>query len=280
LVSWFRSSWRLLLYLLLTGSTILIQGAALILKLPWRQTFPMWYHRQVCRIAGLKVERRGRQSRQRPTLYVINHVSYLDIEVVGSLIKGSFVAKAEVKSWPLFGLLARLQRSVFVERRAPKTAETRDEMGRRLESGENLMLFPEGTSGDGNRVLPFKSALFSVAERRPKGQPLTVQAVSVAYAKLDGLPMGRYLRPYFAWYGDMDLFSHIWGAFGIGKVTAVVEFHPPVTFDQFGSRKAMAEYCQAQVQRGLTQALTGRPQPKLPAPMVRPPPAPAAAGLA
>ena len=281
MVSWLRSSTRIVLYLLLTASTILIQGAALLFKLPWRQTFPKWYHRQVCRIAGLKVERRGRQSREHPTLYVINHVSYLDIEVVGSLIKGSFVAKAEVKSWPLFGLLARLQRSVFVERRAPKTAETRDEMGRRLEAGESLMLFPEGTSGDGNRVLPFKSALFSVAERRPKGRPLTVQAVSVAYAKLDGLPMGRYLRPYFAWYGDMDLFGHIWGAFGIGKVSVVVEFHKPVTFEQFGSRKAMAEYCQAQVQRGLTQALTGRPQPQLPEPRIRvlPAAAPAAASL-
>ncbi len=266
MVSRLRSSWRLFLYLLLTGSTILIQGSALIFHLPWRESFPQWYHRQVCRIAGIKVERRGRQSREHPTLYVINHVSYLDIEVIGSLIRGSFVAKAEVAKWPLFGLLAKLQRSVFVERRAPKTAETRDEMGKRLEDGESLMLFAEGTSSDGNRVLPFKSALFSVAERQPHGKPLTVQAVSVAYAKLDGLPMGRYLRPYFAWYGDMDLFSHIWSAFGIGRVSVVVEFHKPVTFAQFGSRKAMAEYCQAQVRRGVTQALTGRPQPQLPLP--------------
>lgn len=266
MVSRLRSCWRIFLYLLLTGSTIVIQGSALIFHLPWRESFPMWYHRQVCRIAGIRVERRGRQSREHPTLYVINHVSYLDIEVIGSIIRGSFVAKAEVAKWPLFGLLAKLQRSVFVERRAPKTAETRDEMSKRLEAGESLMLFAEGTSSDGNRVLPFKSALFSVAEKRPRGKPLTVQAVSVAYAKLDGLPMGRYLRPYFAWYGDMDLFTHIWGAFGIGKVSVVVEFHKPVTFEQFGSRKAMAEYCQAQVRRGVSQALTGRSLPPLPEP--------------
>lgn len=270
MISRFRSACRVTLYLLLTGSTIMIQGTLLLLRLPWRETFPMWYHRQVCRIAGLKVERRGRQSREKPTLYVVNHVSYLDIEVIGSLVRGSFVAKAEIKSWPLFGILARLQRSVFVERRAPKTAATRDEMSQRLEEGTNLMLFAEGTSGDGNRVLPFKSALFSVAERRPHGKPLTVQAVSIAYAKLDGLPMGRYLRPYFAWYGDMDLFSHIWGAFGIGRASVIVEFHKPVTFEQFGSRKAMAEFCQAQVQRGVARALTGREQPPLEPPKPRP----------
>src|SRR3546814_6911519 len=85
-------------------------------------------------------------------------------------------------------------------------------MTRRLEAGDDLVLFPEGTSGDGNRVLAFKSALFSVAERRPQGEPLTVQPVSIAYTRLDGLPLGRYLRPFFAWYGDMELGPHLWHA--------------------------------------------------------------------
>lgn len=266
MVSRWRAVRRLFFYFALTLPSMMVQALTVLLRLPVAQSFPLWYHRQVCRVAGFKVEKRGQQSRVHPTLYVSNHVSYLDIEVLGSLIKGSFVAKAEVRTWPVFGWLARLQRSVFVERRAPKTGETRDEMEKRFEAGDSLILFAEGTSGDGNRVLPFKSALFSAAERRPRGQPLTVQAVSIAYVGLDGMPMGRYLRPYFAWYGDMDMAGHIWNAFGLGRVTVVVEFHPPVTFEQFGSRKAMAEYCHAQVTRGLTEALTGRPQPSLPPP--------------
>ncbi len=128
----------------------------------------------------------------------------------------------------------------------------------RLEAGDDLILFPEGTSGDGNRVLPFKSALFSVAERRPHGEPLTVQPVSVAYTALDGVPMGRYLRPSFAWYGDMDLAPHMWESAGLGRLTVVVEFHPPVTFEEFASRKAMADYCQTEVAQGVSAALSGR----------------------
>src|SRR3546814_16535447 len=98
-------------------------------------------------------------------------------------------------------------------------------MTRRLEAGDDLVLLPEGTSGDGNRVLAFKSALFSVAERRTQGEPLTVQPVSIAYTRLDGLTLGRYLRPLFAWYGDMELGPHLWHAIGLGRVTRLCEFH-------------------------------------------------------
>src|SRR3546814_20751956 len=145
-------------------------------------------------------------------------------------------------------------------------------MTRRLEAGDDLVLFPEGTSGDGNRVLAFKSALFSVAERRPQGEPLTVQPVSIAYTRLDGLPLGRYLRPFFAWYGDMELGPHLWHAIGLGRVTVMVEFHEPVTLDQFGSRKALSDHCHDVVSRGVAAALSGRAQ-SVPAP-----PAPVASG--
>src|SRR3546814_8218171 len=122
-------------------------------------------------------------------------------------------------------------------------------MTRRLEAGDDLVLFPEGTSGDGNRVLAFKSALFSVAERRPQGEPLTVQPVSIAYTRLDGLPLGRYLRPFFAWYGDMELGHHLWHAIGLGRVTVMVEFHEPVRSEEHKSelqslmRNSYAVFC-------------------------------------
>jgi len=170
----------------------------LVFKLPLARRLPMVWHRGCCRILGFKVLRYGSQSRHRPTLFVCNHSSYLDIIVLGAVLPASFVAKAEVRGWPVFGILARMQNTVFVERRAVRTAYHRDEMTARLEKGDNLILFPEGTSNDGNRVLPFKSALFGVAEKPVNGEPLWVQPVSISYTKLNDIPMGRRYRPYFA----------------------------------------------------------------------------------
>jgi 1-acyl-sn-glycerol-3-phosphate acyltransferase len=245
------------------GLTLLLmpaQAFAVWFDLHFKRTLPIWYHERCCWILGFQVEVRGEQSTVHPTLYACNHVSYLDIMVLGSLIEGSFVAKSEVARWPLFGWLARLQRSVFIERRGQKVAQYRDELNQRLENDDDLILFPEGTSGDGNQVLPFKSALFSVAERRPHDRPLLVQPVSIAYTRLDGVPMGRYLRPLFAWYGDMELGIHLWQVAGLGWATVVVEFHQPVTIEAFGTRKMLSEYCQGQVAAGMSTALSGRPQ--------------------
>jgi 1-acyl-sn-glycerol-3-phosphate acyltransferase len=255
---------RLTAYAAVTLAAMPLQGLYLALRLPGATSLPKAYHRLCCRILGLRVHTRGRQSPTHPTLFVVNHSSYLDIAVLGSLISGSFVAKAEIASWPFFGVLAKLQRSIFVDRRASRSKAQRDELQARLEAGDRIILFPEGTSSDGNRVLSFKSALFAVAERRVSGKALTVQPVSVAYARLDGMPMGRSMRPFFAWYGDMELASHMWKAAGLGVVTVVVHFHDPVSMDQFGSRKAMAEYCHRVVSRGLAEALTGRRQPPVP----------------
>lgn len=257
---------RLLAYAGLTLALMPVQLLAVAFRWPLRKRLPFWYHGRTCRLLGIRIDRLGQPSRRHPTLYVANHVSYLDIEVLGSILKASFVAKAEVAAWPFFSWLAKLQETVFVERRVHRAAEHRDEMSRRLEAGDDLILFPEGTSGDGNGILAFKSALFSVAERRPHDQPLTVQPVSIAYTRLDGLPLGRYLRPFFAWYGDMELGNHLWHAISLGRVTVVVEFHEPVTLDQFGSRKALSDYCYDVVARGVAAALSGRPQLPLPAP--------------
>jgi lyso-ornithine lipid O-acyltransferase len=270
---------RLLAYAGLTLALMPVQLLAVACRWPLRKRLPFWYHQRTCRLLGIHIERLGQPSRRHPTLYVANHVSYLDIEVLGALLKASFVAKAEVATWPFFAWLAKLQETVFVERRGNHTAKHRDEMSRRLEAGDDLILFPEGTSGDGNGVLPFKSALFSVAERRPHGKALTVQPVSIAYTRLDGLPLGRYLRPFFAWYGDMELGPHLWHAISLGRLTVVVEFHEPVTLDHFGTRKALSDYCGQVVSRGVAAALSGRPQP-LPTPAAAPAPAAPAASVA
>jgi 1-acyl-sn-glycerol-3-phosphate acyltransferase len=249
--------WRLTIYLGWTLLLMPVQALGLLLRRSWVDTFPRWYHRRCCRILGLRVRAIGRPVVGRPVLFAANHVSYLDITVLGSLLAASFIAKTEVARWPLFGQLAKLQRSVFVDRRVRSTAEQRDSIAGRLAAKDALILFPEGTSGDGNRVLPFKSALFSVADHPGTG-PVTV---SVAYARLDGMPIGRALRPLFAWYGSMAMAPHLWTMLGLGTVEIVVEFHPPTTLAECGSRKMLARYCEERVAAGLAAALSGRREP-------------------
>ena len=178
--------------------------------------------------------------------------------MLGSLIAGSFIAKAEVARWPLFGWLAKLQRSVFVDRRVGSTAAQRDAITQRLALGDALILFPEGTSSDGSRVLPFKSALFGAAQAGPRTGPIAVQPVSIAYTRLDGIPLGRYWRPLFAWFGDLDLVPHLWQMVCLGETEAIVTFFPPVDIDRLGDRKKLAEFCFRQVSRGVQAANSGR----------------------
>ncbi len=238
---------------------VLIPLQALALGLGWslRKRLPNWYHRKCCRILGFEVETIGEITDWRPRLFVCNHISYLDITILGACIKGSFIAKSEVASWPFFGLLAKLQETVFVIRDPRKVAGQTDGIQQRIEAGDDLILFAEGTSGDGNYVLPFKSALFSVPERMAADKGLVIQPITIAYTRLDGLPMGRYLRPFFAWYGDMELAQHLWRAVGMGRVTVTVQFHPTVEPVKFPSRKALSNHCHATVSKGLAAALSG-----------------------
>lgn len=265
---------RAAIYLVWTLALMPVQAIGLILRRSWVARLPRFYHRVCCRILGFDVRRIGEPIAAHPVLFAANHVSYTDITVLGSLIPGSFVAKSEIGGWPFFGWLAKLQRSVFVDRQVRSTAQQRDAIAERLTAGDALILFPEGTSHDGNFVLPFKSALFSVVFN--KEQAIAVQPVSLAYTRLDGLPIGRTLRPYFAWYGGMDLAPHLWRLLGLGTIEAVVQFHPPVMVTDFASRKALADFCHQRVSRGVSRSLTGRhdePETLLAAPQSEPNPA-------
>ncbi|MBN9487087.1 MAG: 1-acyl-sn-glycerol-3-phosphate acyltransferase [Alphaproteobacteria bacterium] len=254
-----RGAFRLASYLLLTLLLLPIHLLALSLGLRTVVSrLPVLYHRMVCFILGIRVRVHGKRSDVTPTLFVCNHVSYLDVEVLGSLVPGSFVAKAEVATWPFYKTLAKAQRTIFVERTSSKTSASRDEMVKRLDTGDNLMLFPEGTSSDGTRVLPFRTALFGVAQLRRDGKPIVVQPVAISYTRLDGIPLGRYWRPLFAWFGDFDFVPHLWQMVCLGEAETVVTFFPPVDIDQFGDRKKLAEFCFRQVSSGVQAANTGR----------------------
>src|SRR5262245_23260837 len=152
-----RGTFRLLTYLTLTLVMVPTYLLAVALRVrPVIRWMPVVYHRMVCTILGIRVRVFGARSAVTPTLYVCNHVSYLDIAVLGGLIPGSFVAKAEVATWPFFSTLAKAQRTIFIERRTGETSSSRDEMMKRLNTRDNLMLVPEGPSRDGTRVPPFR----------------------------------------------------------------------------------------------------------------------------
>jgi 1-acyl-sn-glycerol-3-phosphate acyltransferase len=219
---------------------------------------PRLFHRLMIRLLGFHIRVHGTLASTSPVLFVANHSSYLDIPVLGTLIPASFVAKAEVARWPVFGFLARLQQTIFVERKASRTRDHKDGMRARFEKKQNLILFPEGTSSDGLYVLPFKSGLFGVIEEEFPTAPVMVQPVSIACTELDGLPITRARRPYYAWFGDMTLVGHLWNVFKIGRFTVDVVFHPPVSPRAFADRKALASYCQKQVAQGVEQCLAGR----------------------
>jgi 1-acyl-sn-glycerol-3-phosphate acyltransferase len=270
---------RLFLYVCLTLPLMPIQALLLLLRAPLADRLPRVYHKLAGRVLGFETTVIGVPTSLRPALFVANHTSYVDIEILGGVIEASFVAKSEVRRWPFFGWLARLQRTVFVDRRAHTTHQQRDAIVERLKEGGRLILFPEGTSDDGSRVLPFKSALFAAVHGAHLEHPVTVQPVSVAYVTLDGMPIGRFYRPFFAWYGDMDMASHLWEMVGLGRVGVTVAFHAPVSVAAFPTRKALAEHCWRVVSAGVASAISGRPQPIEPSATVLPParqePAPA-----
>ena len=212
--------------LLWTLACMPIQATFLVLPGRAKVVFARLYWSGVCRLVGLQVRVIGAVAGSadgRPMVFVSNHSSWLDIPVLGGRLHACFVSKDEVGSWPFIATIARLGRTVFVSRQRHATGRERDVLRERLAAGDNLLLFPEGTTSDGSRVLPFRSALFAIAEG---ADPPLIQPVSVVYDRLGGLPTGRASRPMFAWYGDMDLASHFW-RFAQGRgLRVTILLHP------------------------------------------------------
>jgi 1-acyl-sn-glycerol-3-phosphate acyltransferase len=230
---------------------------------------PWWWQRIAARLLGLRVAVVGVPATERPLLIAANHVSWLDIVVLGSLMPLSFVAKAEVAGWPVFGFLARMQRTVFVDRtRRTETLGVADRIAARLRRGDPMVLFAEGTSSNGGEVLPFRSALLGAARQALTGDglPAMVQPVSIAYVRRNGLPLGRRGRTAIAWYGDMEIAGHLWGVLADGAIDVVVGFAEPIPFAADGDRKRVAAAAERTVRAMTAAAIAGRPQPPVAAP--------------
>jgi lyso-ornithine lipid O-acyltransferase len=252
---------RAVLYVALTLPLMPLQ--ALFVACGWRagEILPRWYHARCARLFGISIKTMGTPVTDRPVLFVANHISYIDIVAFSALAEVSFVAKTEIAGWPFFGWLAKLQRTVFVGRQRARVADEKSALETRLAAGGALVLFAEGTTGDGNRTRPFKSALFAAADR----SGVIVQPVTIAYTRLDGMPLCRALRPAVAWYGDMELLPHLWAFIGLGRIGVEVIFHAPTSLAAAGSRKHLAQHCERVIAHSLAAANAGRETPSAPA---------------
>jgi 1-acyl-sn-glycerol-3-phosphate acyltransferase len=247
-----------------------IQAVLLLLPGRGKVVFARLYWATVSRLMGLDVRVIGSPAHRadgRPVVFASNHSSWLDIPALGGTLEACFIAKEEVGRWPVIRTIARLGRTVFVSRKASGTGRERDSMRARLEAGDNLILFPEGTSSDGSRVLPFRSAFFSVVEAPTAGAARPViQPVSIVYDRLDGLPMGRFSRPVSAWYGDMELGSHFWRLARYRSLRATILLHAPVDPALYPSRKALSRAVWETVADGAAALRQNRPVQPAPAP--------------
>lgn len=262
MIAGLRIAFVLAAFLALTLALLPVQLIALGIGHSLMRRLPRWWHRMMCRIIGLRVEVRGSLSPERPLLMVANHVSWKDILVLGSVADVVFIAKSEVRTWPVLGWLARLQRSVFVEREVRrKTGDQISEVSSRLLAGEVVVLFAEGTTSDGNRVMPFNSSLFGAASAAlpftPEGR-VNIQPVSIAYTGIHGMPMGRYHRPVAGWPGDVALGPHMLRVIRDGALDVEVMFGEAIPFDAATDRKKTARLVEARVREGLNAALRGK----------------------
>lgn len=243
---------------------VLLPVHLLALRFDWPLAvrIPRIWHRLIRPVLGLKVTVTGELDRRRPLMLVVNHASWLDIVVLASIADVAFIAKSEVRGWPVFGNLARWQRSVFVDRDARRSTGAQiKEIATRLDRGEVVVLFAEGTTSDGNHVLPFKSSLFGAARAAAATSEsgfVILQPAAIAYVGVHGLPMGRRHRALATWPGDVPLAPHLLGVLREGAIDVEVRFGEPVVFEATGNRKAVSGALRAEVRRLLTSALRGK----------------------
>jgi 1-acyl-sn-glycerol-3-phosphate acyltransferase len=260
-----RAARRVVTVLLFTLPCAVMQGLFLLVPGEPKKDFARFYWRSVARMIGLHIRVIGAPAEKltgRPVIYVCNHSSWLDIPAIGGTLRACFVSKDDVAGWPIVGTVARLGRTIFVSRSRQAIGRERTLMHERLGSGDDLILFPEGTSSDGSRVLPFHSSFFAAAFKssyKPDSRPPLIQPVSVVYDRLAGLPVGRASRAMFSWYGDMSLAPHVWRLAQWRGKRVTLLFHVPLDPADFADRKALSQAAWSAVADGAGTLRQNRP---------------------
>jgi lyso-ornithine lipid O-acyltransferase len=197
-------------------------------------------------ILNIKVTVAGDEGQMERGGYVIiaNHVSYVDGIVLGSIFPILFVSKREVKRWPIVGQWNILCGTIFINRqRKEEVGSLVDEMTRKLKQETNILLFPEGTSTNGEKLLPFQTV--------PLAAPLRSRSIivpaTIAYKNIDDAPVTAANRDLIYWYGDMDFVSHFWKVLALRNVEVLVTIQPKIECfhyeDSSAGRKRLADDC-------------------------------------
>ena len=163
------------------------------------------HHKLASHVLGLQIKVDGSPIKTERALFVANHISYFDIIAIGSIVPGRFIAKQELSTWPVFGILAKLTRTIFISRSSSSALKQLQLIAHLLSKSERLILFPEGTSSDGRKVLPFKPSLFEA----PIQADAIVQPLTIRYEKINGMPVDRRSKPFLAWYGNKIGRAHV-----------------------------------------------------------------------
>ena len=215
----------------------------------------MLWAKSVSAILRLRISVTGTTPAGRGLFVVSNHSSYTDINVLGSIIPAVFVSKAEVSSWPLMGLLARIGGTIFVKRERPRSTLTAIvDSGENLRKGVNVVVFAEGTTDNGNQVDAFMSSFFRI----PAETSAPVLPVSLYYSAVDGRPASDMPSNVMAWY-HMPLFTHFWNLLSKKRVDVLVLFNEIIEPDRAPhDRKALAALAEERVREGFAK-LKGMP---------------------
>ncbi len=246
-LTWFDSlilSLKLIFFLNFLIFLAILKIIFSLLSLKVTRFIPVYFHKLVLWLVNIEVKIEGKILKKQGDdgiLLVSNHISYIDIPVLGSLVPINFVAKEEVKNWALIGILAKIGSTIFVKRSKDQLLKEKNSIQKVIDNGGKVILFPEGTTSDGTRVLNFKSSLFSSVENKD----YCIQPVVINYKKINGLPINRWLKPMIAWYGDMEFKPHLIKMICLGSIIVKVNFLKPVNARQFKNRKSMTLFLQS-----------------------------------
>ncbi len=246
---------RLVLVLAWTLPCMVVQMVLLQLQGNAKVRFAQIYWRGVAFILGLHLTVKGEVTPDRPVVFTANHCTWIDIVALGAVLPGCFVAKGDIANWPFVSWVAKLGRTVFVSRSKATLEQERDMMSARLAAGDNIILFPEGTTSDGMRVLPFQSSFLVIAQSHAKP---VIQPVTIVYDRLDGLPVQRRDRPVISWYGDMDMASHYPGIGRRKSLGATLILDPAIQVGTFANRKALSAALEARLAANAARLRQGR----------------------
>ena len=216
------------------------------LRRPWTPYITQFVCRNAFRILGIGFSTQGQRMELKGAV-VANHGSWLDIFTLNATKRVYFVSKSEVANWPGIGWLARATGTVFINRDPREAKEQKEIFEARLLAGHKLLFFPEGTSTDARRVIPFKSTLFEAFFTEGLRHEMHIQPVTVVYKA----PKGEDPR-FYGWWGDMDFAPHLVKVLGSKRQGSInLIYHDPVRVDDFANRKSLATYCEAVVRGGL-----------------------------